>query len=284
MHVRRRRIRFALAGLGGVAAVVAVLLAAAGTQSSPGRPYLALGDSIGFGYIAQAGYEYGNDDNFIGFPTYVGDTLGLTPTNAACPGETTSGFVSATGDDNGCRPYRARYPLHAGYSGTQLHFAAVFLKRHPNTKLVTLQLGANDAFRLQARCSNDVTCITAGLPTLLATVRANLGTILRTIRSARYHGKIVVVDYYSPNYSDLAATAFTQQLNQAIGAAARDYKAVVADAFTAFRTAASTAGGQTCKAGLLNASPANQLTCDVHPSQSGQQLLARTVVAAYENG
>lgn len=281
MHAPRRRTRFVLAGL---AAVAALLLVAAGTQSSPGRPYLALGDSITFGYIAQAGYEYGNDDNFVGFPTYVGDALGLTPTNAACPGETTSGFVSATGDDNGCRPYKARYPLHAGYSGTQLRFAAAFLKRHPNTKLVTLLLGANDAFRLRARCSNEVTCITAGLPTVLSTVRSNLDAILRTIRSARYHGKIVVLDYYSPDYSDLAETALTQQLNQAIGAAARDYKAVLADAFTAFRAAASAAGGQTCKAGLLNASPGNQLTCDIHPSQSGQQLLARTVVAAYENG
>ena len=35
----------------------------------------------------------------------------MTPTNAACPGETTAGFTSATGADNGCRPYKANFPL-----------------------------------------------------------------------------------------------------------------------------------------------------------------------------
>ena len=37
--------------------------------------------------------------------------------------------------------------------------------------------------------------------------------------------------------------------------------------FTAFEDAAAAAGGLTCNAGLLNASSANQFTCDVHPSQ-----------------
>jgi phospholipase/lecithinase/hemolysin len=32
---------------------------------------------------------------------------------------------------------------------------------------------------------------------------------------------------------------------------------------------------------LLNASPQSQFLCDVHPSQSGHQLLAATVQAAY---
>jgi lysophospholipase L1-like esterase len=45
---------------------------------------------------------------------------------------------------------------------------------------------------------------------------------------------------------------------------------------------ATVAGGHTCAAGLLNASPANQYLCDVHPSQSGQQLLASTVEQVVE--
>jgi len=55
----------------------------------------------------------------------------------------------------------------------------------------------------------------------------------------------------------------------------------VADAFTAFQQAAAVAGGKTCFAGLLNANPANQLACDVHPSITGQRLLAKTLQAAY---
>ena len=51
------------------AVVAAVLVMADGTRSSPGHPYLALGDSVTFGYITQAGFEYRNPDNFIGYPT-----------------------------------------------------------------------------------------------------------------------------------------------------------------------------------------------------------------------
>ena len=265
------------------AAIAAVLLAAGGTEGSPGRPYLALGDSVAFGYIAQAGYEYRTADNFVGYPAYVADALGLTATNAACPGETTSSFVSATGDDNGCRAYKSAYPLHAGYTATQLQFATAFLRRHRNTKLVTVQLGANDGFRLQARCGNEPACVAAGLPALLATVRANLGQTLTAIRATRFHGKLVVLDYYAFDYADAAGTAATQQLDQAVDATAKANGATVADVFDAFKSAAAAAGGHTCAAGLLNASPANQQSCDVHPSQSGQQLLARTVAAAYRN-
>jgi lysophospholipase L1-like esterase len=69
----------------------------------------------------------------------------------------------------------------------------------------------------------------------------------------------------------------TQLLNQAITSHASADGAIVADAFSTFQQAAAYAAGHTCAAGLLNASPQNQLTCDVHPSQSGQQLLAQAV-------
>jgi len=55
-------------------------------EQAPGRAYLGLGDSISFGFITQAGFEYVNPDNFIGFPTYIGQALKLNASNAACPG------------------------------------------------------------------------------------------------------------------------------------------------------------------------------------------------------
>ncbi len=283
MSIRRRHKGILGATL--VTFVAAVALLVGGRASGdPGRPYLALGDSVSFGYITQAGFQYRNPDNFVGFPTYVGLALGKTPTNAACPGEATGGFISATGTDNGCRLYKANFPLHTSYGGTQLAFATAFLDSHPNTKLVTLQLGANDAFVLEAQCGNNPTCIAAGLPTLLATVAANLNTILKTIDAAHFHGKVVVVNYYSLDYADASGTGLTQLLNGAIKSAADANGAVVADAFTAFKTASASAGGRTCVAGLLNTTPGNQATCDVHPSQSGAQLLAQSVVYAYLSG
>jgi lysophospholipase L1-like esterase len=281
MNVRRWRKQFFVLAAGALALGAALLATGGASQAGAGHPYLALGDSVSFGYITQAGYEYRNPENFIGFPQYVGEALGMTPTNAACPGETTAGFSSATGADNGCRPFRASFPLHTRYRGTQLAFATAFLKAHPNTKLVTIQLGANDAFLLESQCKNDPMCIAAGLPALLTTVGNNMNRIYRTLEASHFHGRLVVVNYYSLDYGDAAATATTRLLNQAITSHAQADGAIVADAFTAFQHAAASAAGHTCAAGLLNASPAAQFTCDVHPSQSGQELLAKAVENAF---
>jgi lysophospholipase L1-like esterase len=291
----RARWRLGAILLAAAAAAVASLLAAGssgaggfpGAGGSPGRLYLALGDSVPFGYITQAGYEYGNPDNFVGYPSYAGDALGMETVNAACPGEATGGFISATStDDNGCRPYKAAFPLHVSYGSTQLDFATSFLRSHPNTRLVTIGLGANDAFLLEGSCNNDPTCIGQGLPGLLATIGTNMDTILRDLRRARYHGVLMIVNYYSLDYSDPAGTALTQELNAAITSHARQDGAIVADVFSAFQQAASTsfAGGQTCKAGLLNTYPGNQAVCDVHLSQSGAKLVAQTIEDTYYGG
>jgi lysophospholipase L1-like esterase len=246
---------------------------------------LALGDSVAFGYITQAGFEYGNPDNFVGFPDYVGSLLRLDVVNAACPGETTSSFLSPTGVDNGCRAFRAQLPLHVAYSSTQLAFATDYLRRHRDVRLVTITLGANDGFLLAGACASRLdpaACIQAGLPTLLATVEANMQTILADLRATGYGGVIVVTNYYSLDYSDAAGTGLTASLNEAIAARAAAFGAVVADLFTAFRTVASEPlfAGKTCNAGLLNASPQNQFLCDVHPSQSGHRLIAQAIARA----
>jgi lysophospholipase L1-like esterase len=263
------------------AAAIALLLGGGSSLAASGHPYLALGDSVGFGYITQAGFEYRNADNFVGYPEYAAPSLGFQDVNAHCPGEATTGFISATGADNGCRPYKAAFPLHVAYTGTQLDFATSYLAAHPNTSLVTLQIGANDAFILERNCAGDATCIATGLPAVLAQISSNVDTILRDLKATRFHGLLMVVNYYSLDYSDAAGTALTVALNNAITSHARADGAVVADAFTAFLHAAAPSGGKTCVAGLLNAAPSNQFTCDVHPSQSGQKLLAQTVEDEY---
>ena len=107
--------------------------------------------------------------------------------------------------------------------------------------------------------------------------------ILRALRAAHFHGRLIVVNYYSLDYADPSGTGLTQLLNQAVTSHAHADGAIVADAFSAFKQAAAAGRRHTCAAGLLNTTPGNQATCDVHPSQSGQQLLARSVAAAYDN-
>jgi len=247
------------------------------------RTYLALGDSVVFGFIANAGNAYGNPENFIGYPDYVGQTLNMRDFDAGCPGETSGSFLSVSAPDDGCRAFKFLAPLHLNYSSTQGQYARAFLKNRPETRLVTLMVGANDLFLLQQNCANDPTCIAAGLPAVLNAVGTNVATILGQIRSSGYKGIIVVVNYYSTDYSDVFFTQIIQQLNQTLAAAAQVEGAVVADVFTAFQIVASNplAPGKTCNAGLLNASAQDQFTCDVHPSQSGQKLIAKTVVDAF---
>ncbi|HXC79795.1 MAG TPA: GDSL-type esterase/lipase family protein [Candidatus Acidoferrum sp.] len=275
--------RIAATVVGGLSTLALLVSGSAPAAANDDHSYLALGDSVVFGYITQAGYEYTNPHNFVGYPDYVSQALRFSTTNASCPGEATGGFISVTGADNGCRPYKANFPLHVSYSGTQLDFATAFLKTHQDTRLVSIGLGANDAFLLESACAGVPACIANGLPQVLATISANMRTILDAIRATHFHGVLMIVNYYSLDYSDTAGTGLTELLNGAITAPAAADQAVVADVFDAFKTAANTtfAGGNTCKAGLLNASPQNQLLCDVHPSQSGQQLIAHTVENTY---
>jgi lysophospholipase L1-like esterase len=272
------------------ARVFALLLMLAGTtiaasaQGASGPRYLALGDSVSFGFITQAGFEYVNANNFIGFPTYAGRRANMDVVNAACPGETTGSFLSSTAPDDGCRQFRlAGAQLHVSYSSTQLDFALAFLKSHPQTRLITVGLGANDVLLLRAACQDDPTCIATELPAVLAGVTANMETILTDLRATGFTGTIIVVNYYSVDYSDPTETGLTSALNDALAVAAAQPGVVVADVFTAFQAATVPAAGKTCNAGLLNGSfsSINQFTCDVHPSQSGQMLIGKVVAQTF---
>ena len=254
-------------------------------QRDEGRgEILVLGDSVAFSYIASAGYGYVNPDNFVGFPLYLDRVLGLDPVDAACPGETTGSFLSATAPDLGCRVFRKNFPLHVSYGGTQLEFAKRYLKSHRDVRVVTITLGSNDGFLLEASCNLDPTCILAGLPA----IGNNIATILSDLRATGYDGAIVLTNYYSIDYTDIPFTELTAALNAAIAAPAAAYGAVVADVFTAFQQAVvpftNSLGNNTCQAGLLNvANPiaaAPPFACDIHPTQSGHQLIAETIARA----
>ena len=114
---------------------LAAALCIGGTAAANERDQaLVLGDSVAFGYIASAGFEYINPDNFVGFANRL-DNMVLDAVDAGCPGETTGSFLSATAPDNGCRDFRARFPLHVAYGGHA------------------------DGFRQEVTCANIATCV-----------------------------------------------------------------------------------------------------------------------------
>jgi hypothetical protein len=95
--------------------------------------------------------------DFVGYPEDLGTDLGLKVVNAACPGETTASMINMNGPSNGCQHsdsggpgFRDLAPLHVSYQGSQLAFAVSYLKQHPGTKLVTIDIGASR--RNSTRC------------------------------------------------------------------------------------------------------------------------------------
>jgi lysophospholipase L1-like esterase len=273
-------------------------IAAAGDFDQHHDKVLVLGDSIAFGYIAavdSVGFFYTRPENFIGFADDLGERLHLDVVNASCPGTTTGSFLSSTVTDNGCEGplgYRELYRLHVDYQDAQLDFATRYLRVHPEVRLVTITLGANDGLLLEASCAKANStppaveaCIEAGAPAVFTKVAENIGSILADMRATGYGGAIILTNYYSTDYSDSTQpgiTELTAALNAAIATPAQAYGAVVADVFTAFQTVASDSafGGQTCKTGLLNPDVSTPNACNEHPALTGHRLISRTIAHA----
>jgi hypothetical protein len=276
-----------------LSAAALFVLAALPASAADGRGedqagYLALGDSVAFGYsplLVNAGLA-GNPAVFVGYPDIVAKSLELHLVNASCPGETTGGFLSITnGQDYACLGYRFHFgfPLHVSYPGAQLDFAIQYLSTHDNVRLVTMDLGANDVFKLQTICGGVATaCFASGLPAVLAGIDANIRIIYNAIRNvAHYRHKLVTLTYYSLAY-DPTTAAGTMQLNTPIIDASEPFHAKIASGFDAFQGPALSAGGSSCAAGLLIVLAPG--VCDIHPTLLGRDLLAGAVVSAVQDG
>ena len=148
-------------------AVVGGLAYAPAAGAAPlvtGSTYLALGDSLTYGYHqAQFGKELEEkgfaeaknyEENFV---NDFGATLKvlqpkLSITNLGCPGETTETFLKGSGVPGYCAGGATGTPfpmafLHHPYSTattTQMEEAEAILKANPNVSPITLLMGAND--------------------------------------------------------------------------------------------------------------------------------------------
>lgn len=288
-HVGLLAVQTGLAILAVLALALVSTARAAGPKLTPSSPvtqgstYLALGDSVTFGYQESQvipAPNYHQAAGFRGYPEQLGTMLRLKVTNLACPGETSASLVNAKAPSNGCEDgYRKAFPLHTNYTGSQLPAAVTFLRSHPRVLLVSLMIGANDLFLCQAT-TKDACTSPAEQKATLAKVSANVRRILSEIRGrAHYRGQIVIVQYFSLNYSSPVITSYSAGLNQAQASAAKPFHVRIAGAFGEFRTASRRFGQNPCLAGLLTQLGAYG-NCGVHPSYAGQALLAKSVLAA----
>ncbi|HTL33156.1 MAG TPA: SGNH/GDSL hydrolase family protein [Kofleriaceae bacterium] len=244
---------------------------AAGVQPAPDEPpqYLALGDSVAFGFDPRT--DHSTDS---GYAELLAPKHELALTNASCPGEASGGFISPDGNDNHCRENKAAYALHTPYKGTQLAFAIDFLKKHPGTTLVTIDLGGNDVGKLNAECAGALTCILGGMVGTLESYDDNMHYILGELRKV-YDGPLVGIGIYNPyGNADSTAEWGLAKLNGLMSAQLAQYDGMFVDGLAAFHAVSA----DPCADGLLIKMPDG--TCDIHPSPKGHEILAGAVETA----
>jgi lysophospholipase L1-like esterase len=222
-----------------IAAVLALLLvgAASADAAAPPKPkaprkvYLALGDSLAFGYqkakvianlpnpsptLFNTGYvnvfQFGSAmTSSAGFNA---DYPGVQSVNLGCPGETSSTLLVATNSTTGCTTYP--FSIHVDHPGqTQIQKAVAVLDGNGGKVVpVTIDIGANDVLGLVDGCTTSgvisLTCVQAGAGATFGTVQRNLDSALRQIRAAAGYTQIMVVGIYNPLYPAI----FYQTLGQ----------------------------------------------------------------------
>jgi lysophospholipase L1-like esterase len=262
--------------------------AAASAHRCDRRPiYLALGDSVPFGWSDAMGQVTDNPHRFKGYPMLLAEELDLPLLDAACPSEASGSFLSSALPDDGCRAYRAEHPLHVAYDGTQLDYALAVVAAHPRVRLVTLQLGANDLQLLMKGCALDPACVAEGLPATVAAAGQHVAAIVVALRTALYSGPIVVLDYYNPT-TDPAQGLALGALDVALAQAAQATGAGFVDLCVPFNGVSPLAapppgwpvapclGADPCASGLIAKVDG---ACEIHPSRRGHRLIAETVEA-----
>jgi lysophospholipase L1-like esterase len=238
----------------------------------PKKSYLALGDSLAFGF------QFGIfNQHFPDVPPelfergYVDDLShmlhpirpDMQTVNYGCPGETSNSFIQG-----GCFYTAQGFALHDSYSGSQLDAAITFLRAHRGqVSPITLNLGANDLNALQALCGSDVACYELQGPIVVEQIRKNLDAILGALRAAAPNSEILTFTQYSVGFLvDPRFLLLTNAFNDVVVTTAAAYRVRVADVFAAFN-------GPPQPETICNLT----LVCtagDSHPSDAGYQVIA----------
>lgn len=253
---------------GAVPVLVGVLVLAVYTPTSaagaagPKAYYLALGDSLAYGYQPDGDIVQGYADDFYADLQAQG---ARSLTNLACPGETSGTFIHG-----GCPYWWTRKTL---YTGSQLDAALAFISGHRGrVSPVTIDIGANDAL-----AAFDPSTCTVGTnwPTVLSTFDSNFSFILGQLRSAlKGQGDLVAMNYYDPYQNQCASKpevlSLLQTFNAHIASDAAAYGVPVADVFTSF------GGATTPNPNICSYTWMCSAFNDIHATNQGYAVIAST--------
>lgn len=265
------------------------------------RPtYLALGDSIAFGFDINQN-DATETTRAYGYPEALQSLLArdygahIGVANTACPGETTGGLISGqVADDNDCIKNRHAYPLHyeydhqdtaTGAGRSQLDHAVEYITADPDhVKLITITAGANDVLKYAKPGASWMQAASA-IDAVMNHLPRNWETILDALVRAGYRGPIVGVLYYSTGYrwSDFPTMTGIRILNDKIRDAAKaavqrhpTLNLKLVESYNIFDEASKPFGNDPCAAGLTMRIGSTD-SCDVHASHHGEEILAEAI-------
>ncbi len=245
-------------------AAIPVALASPHSSSlvGPKKYYLALGNSLAFGYQPDLDFAHGYAHDLFENLQTQGTT---SQANLGCPDETSITFVNGH-----CKGAILRkFP----YVGAQLNAAVSYIKLlRGQVSPVTLDIGANDV--LPAINQNTCAVNASAFEADLATLDDNLTqSILPRLHAAltvngRLTGDLAVMNYYDPYQVKCPATLpYLELLNQHLANDVYGYGTLVdvADAF-----------GGTSNAHICTYTWICSVFKDIHPRDVGYNVIAST--------
>jgi len=247
----------------------------------PKRYYLALGDSLAFGFqfvtfnanfpsVPASLFSTGYVDVLSGMLREIRPDI--TTLNYGCPGETSGTFIHG-----GCFYTAFGFPLHDPFDGAQLSAALAFLRGHRGqVSPITINIGTNDLNELSTLCGDDVSCYFANGPAVLDRIATNLHHILSQLRAAAHDAEIITFTNYDvASLADPRLAQLNQAFNAAIVSTAAASSVRVADVFGAFN-------GGPQPATLCALTFVCTALQDSHPTDAGYEVIAQQIWAASE--
>jgi lysophospholipase L1-like esterase len=235
----------------------------------PKRYYLALGDSMAYGFQptkANATRPSAFDTGYV--DVFAARLRKLSPkiqvVNYGCPGESSVTFARG-----GCPTLREGVKLHDPFRGSQLKGAVSFLRAHPGqVSPITLTLWGAELAPLSAKGRR--------APAAIASFAPRFAAILRQLRAAAPNAEIIVTGAWNPEANGLAQTTpLYRSVDSAIRRAATGSRARVANMFATFNGSGSV---QAQKARLCRLTFACRN--DPHPTDAGYRAMANAFLTA----
>jgi lysophospholipase L1-like esterase len=247
-------------------ATVPVILGSAHVQRVGPKPYyLALGDSLAFGFQPDLNFASGYSDDFYQHLQSHGTR---EMANLACPGETSTTMI------NGGCPYA--FLQKYAYTGSQLQAALDYLAQHRGqVSPVTFDIGAGDllsAFDVHT-CSLDITTFNAGLVTLDSNLTQSILPRLHNalMVNGTVTGDLVMINYYDA-FENVCPNSlhYVQIVNQHLARDVRGYGFIL-DVFSAF------GGARVTNPTLCTFTWMCSAFHDIHPSNQGYSVIAQAI-------